>query len=168
MLRLIAISFFVLTAYVGLQALRDLLTRTEPRESVPGIALAALSLVVMPALAIAKRRTGRSMASAPLSADSAETMLCALLSLILLVGLLLNANGWMVVGRPDRCDRDRCPRVWRRTRGMAGRVPGSGPAVRNSSRAAAHIHYLRVVTRSVMTPLWPGAPRDRCGGFRNV
>lgn len=94
-LRLIAISFFVLTAYVGIEAGRDLLIRAEPSESVPGIALAALSLVVMPLLAIAKRRTGAAMGSAPLVADSAETMLCALLSLILLVGLLLNATvGW--------------------------------------------------------------------------
>jgi divalent metal cation (Fe/Co/Zn/Cd) transporter len=94
-LRLIAISFFVLTAYVGIEAVRDLLIRAEPKESVPGIVVATLSLVVMPTLAIAKRRTGKAMASAPLVADSAETMLCALLSLILLVGLLLNATvGW--------------------------------------------------------------------------
>ena len=94
-LRLIALSFFVLCVYVGGEAVRDLLRHAEPRESTPGIALAALSLVVMPALAIAKRRTGRAMGSAPLIADSAETMLCALLSLILLVGLLLNATvGW--------------------------------------------------------------------------
>ena len=94
-LRLIAISFFVLTAYVGFQAVRDLLTRAEPHESVPGIVLAAISLVVMPLLAIAKRRTGQAMSNAPLIADAAETMLCSLLSLILLVGLLLNATaGW--------------------------------------------------------------------------
>ena len=94
-LRLIAISFFVLTAYVGSQAVRDLLTRAEPHESVPGIVLAAMSLVVMPLLAIAKRRTGEAMGNAPLIADAAETMLCSLLSLILLVGLLLNATaGW--------------------------------------------------------------------------
>jgi divalent metal cation (Fe/Co/Zn/Cd) transporter len=94
-LRLIAISFFVLAAYVGIEAVRDLLIRAEPRESMPGIALAALSLVVMPLLAIAKRRTGVAMGSAPLIADAAETMLCSLLSLILLVGLLLNATvGW--------------------------------------------------------------------------
>jgi divalent metal cation (Fe/Co/Zn/Cd) transporter len=94
-MRLIALSFFVLTAYVGIEAVRDLLIRAEPTESAPGIALAALSLVVMPLLAIAKRRTGVAMGSAPLIADSAETMLCALLSLILLIGLLLNATvGW--------------------------------------------------------------------------
>ncbi len=71
-LRLIAISFFVLTAYVVIEAGRDLLIQAEPSESVPGIALAALSLVVMPLLAFAKRRTGVAMGSAPLIADSAE------------------------------------------------------------------------------------------------
>jgi divalent metal cation (Fe/Co/Zn/Cd) transporter len=94
-LRLIAISFFVLTAYVGFQAIADLLNGAASHESVPGIILAAVSLVVMPVLAIAKRRTGIAMGNDPLIADSAETMLCSLLSLILLVGLLLNATvGW--------------------------------------------------------------------------
>jgi divalent metal cation (Fe/Co/Zn/Cd) transporter len=94
-LRLIAISFFVLTVYVGFQAVFDLFTRAEPHGSLPGIVLASVSLVVMPLLAIAKRRIGVAMGSAPLIADSAETMLCSLLSLILLVGLLLNATvGW--------------------------------------------------------------------------
>jgi divalent metal cation (Fe/Co/Zn/Cd) transporter len=94
-LRLIAISFFVLTAYVGFEAVRDLLTRAEPRESTPGIVLAAVSVIAMPVLAIAKRRTGEAIGSAVLVAEAAETMLCSLLSLILLVGLVLNATvGW--------------------------------------------------------------------------
>jgi divalent metal cation (Fe/Co/Zn/Cd) transporter len=94
-LRLIAISFFALTAYVGFQAVRDLLIRAEPQESIPGIVLASASLVFMPLLAIAKRRTGEAMADAALVADAAETWLCAMLSLILLVGLVLNATvGW--------------------------------------------------------------------------
>lgn len=85
----------MLTAYVGSEAVRDLVIRAESRESAPGIALAAVSLMVMPLLALAKRRTGVAMGSAPLVADSEETMLCALLSLILFVGLLLNASvGW--------------------------------------------------------------------------
>ncbi len=61
----------------------------------PGIVLAGVSLVVMPILARAKRRTGQAMGSATLVADAAETMRCAFLSLILLIGLLLNASvGW--------------------------------------------------------------------------
>ncbi len=94
-LRLIAVSFFVLAAYVLFESARDLIVRAEPRESVPGIILAAVSLGVMPLLARAKRKTGQAMGSATLVADAAETMLCSLLSLILLLGLVLNATaGW--------------------------------------------------------------------------
>lgn len=94
-LRLIAVSFFVLAAYVTFESVRDLVGHAEPGESVPGIVLAALSLVVMPVLAVVKRRTGEAMGSATLIADAAETMLCSLLSLVLLVGLVLNATvGW--------------------------------------------------------------------------
>ena len=94
-LRLIAISFFVLTAYVIFESARDLLVRAEPRASIPGIVLALVSLTVMPLLARAKRKTGKALGSATLVADAAETMLCALLSAILLAGLVLNATlGW--------------------------------------------------------------------------
>jgi divalent metal cation (Fe/Co/Zn/Cd) transporter len=94
-LRLIAVSFFALAVYVSFESVRDLVTHAEPAESVPGIALALVSLAVMPLLARAKRRTGEAMGSPTLVADAAETMLCSLLSLILLIGLLLNAVvGW--------------------------------------------------------------------------
>jgi divalent metal cation (Fe/Co/Zn/Cd) transporter len=91
-LRLIAISFFALAAYVTVEAVRDLIVGSEAAESVVGIVLAAISLAVMPVLAIAKRRTGRRLASATLLADATETLLCSYLSAILLVGLLLNAT----------------------------------------------------------------------------
>jgi divalent metal cation (Fe/Co/Zn/Cd) transporter len=91
-LRLIAISFFLLAAYVTVEALRDLIVGSEAEESAVGIALAAVSLAVMPAPAIAKRRTGRQLGSATLLADATETLLCSYLSAILLVGLLLNAT----------------------------------------------------------------------------
>jgi divalent metal cation (Fe/Co/Zn/Cd) transporter len=94
-LKLIAGSFFLFAAYVAAQALWDLIARSEPSESVPGIVLAALSLVVMPVLAIAKRRVGRRMSSRTVVADSGQTMLCSYLSAILLVGLVANATlGW--------------------------------------------------------------------------
>lgn len=89
-LRLIAISFFALAAYVVVEAGRDLLLGAEPGHSPVGVALAATSLVVMPALGLAKRRTGQRLGSAPLIADSAETLLCVSLSAILLAGLVLN------------------------------------------------------------------------------
>jgi divalent metal cation (Fe/Co/Zn/Cd) transporter len=94
-LRLIAASFFVLAVYVTTQSIHDLVVGSEAAESDVGIALAAVSLVVMPALAIMKRRVGREMGSRTLVADSTETLLCSYLSAILLAGLVLNAAvGW--------------------------------------------------------------------------
>jgi divalent metal cation (Fe/Co/Zn/Cd) transporter len=94
-LRLIALSFFALAAYVVVEAGRDLLVGAEAEWSLVGIALAATSLLVMPALGLAKRRTGQRLGSPTLVADSAETLLCAYLSAILLAGLVLNATlGW--------------------------------------------------------------------------
>lgn len=95
-LRLIAIGFFVLATYVVAEAARDLfLVDSRAAESRVGIVLAALSLAVMPALAIAKRRTATALGSPTLRADAAETMLCSWLSATLLGGLLLNATvGW--------------------------------------------------------------------------
>jgi divalent metal cation (Fe/Co/Zn/Cd) transporter len=94
-LRLIAVSFFVLAAYVTVEAVRDVFMRSEAQESTIGIVLAAVSLVVMPMLAVAKRRTGKEMGSATLIADSTQTLLCSYLSAILLAGLALNALvGW--------------------------------------------------------------------------
>jgi divalent metal cation (Fe/Co/Zn/Cd) transporter len=94
-LRLIAISFFVLAVYVSIEAVRDLFIQSEAAQSTVGIILAAVSLLVMPLLAIAKRQTGRQLDSPTLLADAMETLLCSYLSAILLVGLLLNATiGW--------------------------------------------------------------------------
>ncbi|MEJ5256200.1 MAG: cation transporter [Acidimicrobiales bacterium] len=94
-LKLIAGSFFLFAAYVTGQALWDLVARAQPEESVPGIVLAACSLVVMPVLAIAKRRLGRRMASRTVVADGGQTLLCSYLSAVLLVGLVANAAlGW--------------------------------------------------------------------------
>lgn len=94
-LRLIGLSFFALAAYITFEAGRDLLGGSDADTSTVGIALAALSLIVMPLLARAKRRTGERLGSRALIAESAETQLCAYLSAILLAGLLLRATvGW--------------------------------------------------------------------------
>ncbi len=94
-LRLIAVSFFVLAAYVVVESARDLAAGAAAGESLVGIALAAVSLLLMPALGFAKRRTGRLLGSKTLVADAAETLLCAALSAVLLTGLGLNALfGW--------------------------------------------------------------------------
>jgi divalent metal cation (Fe/Co/Zn/Cd) transporter len=95
-LRLIAVTFFVLAAYVVVGAGRDLLgAGGEAGGSTVGIVLAALSLAVMPTLAWAKRRTALALDSPTLRADAQETLLCAWLSAALLAGLALNvAFGW--------------------------------------------------------------------------
>jgi divalent metal cation (Fe/Co/Zn/Cd) transporter len=94
-LRLIGVSFFALAAYVGVSSVRTLLGASEPATSVVGIAVAAASLVIMPFLSWAQRRTGRALGSGSVVADSKQTLLCTYLSAVLLAGLLLNAFlGW--------------------------------------------------------------------------
>jgi divalent metal cation (Fe/Co/Zn/Cd) transporter len=94
-LRLMAVSFFALAAYVGLESVRALVGGHAPDPSPVGIALAAASLVVMPFLSWAQRRTGRALGSNAVVADSTQTLLCTYLSAVLLVGLVLNATlGW--------------------------------------------------------------------------
>ncbi|SEG07447.1 Cation efflux family protein [Saccharopolyspora kobensis] len=94
-LKVIAVSFFALAAYVTVESARSLLGAESADHSTVGIVLAALSLVIMPGLSCAQRRTGRELGSASAVADSKQTLLCTYLSGVLLVGLLLNsAFGW--------------------------------------------------------------------------
>jgi len=94
-LRVIALSFFALAAYVTVESVRTLFGAAEPEHSTVGIVLAALSLVVMPFLSAAQRQAGRELGSASAVADSRQTLLCTYLSAVLLVGLLLNSLfGW--------------------------------------------------------------------------
>ena len=94
-LRLIALSFFGLAAYVGFESTRGLLGQHESDTSRIGIGLAIASLVVMPLLSYAQRRTGKALNSNAVVADSTQTLLCTYLSAVLLIGLLLNATlGW--------------------------------------------------------------------------
>jgi divalent metal cation (Fe/Co/Zn/Cd) transporter len=94
-LRIVGVSFVLLAAYVAVEAIRSLWLREHPGESIPGIVIAALSLMVMPLLARAKRRVASGINSGALHADSRQTDICAYLSAILLGGLILNAVfGW--------------------------------------------------------------------------
>ncbi len=94
-LRVIGALFIGLAVYIAADAGMALLRREAPNESTVGIVLAALSLIVMPLLARAKRRVAIRMGSGALAAEAKQTSLCAYLSAILLGGLLLNAIlGW--------------------------------------------------------------------------
>lgn len=94
-LKIVGVSFIVLAAYVAYDAASSLIRREPPEASYVGITLAAISLVVMPLLARAKRRVAAGLGSRALEADSRQTDICAYLSAILLGGLLLNALlGW--------------------------------------------------------------------------
>jgi divalent metal cation (Fe/Co/Zn/Cd) transporter len=89
--QLIAISFFVLAAYVGVEAIRTLIAGDHPEASWVGIGLAAFTAPTMPLLALAKRRVGNRLGSAATVQEGVQNMVCAYLSVALLVGLLANA-----------------------------------------------------------------------------
>jgi divalent metal cation (Fe/Co/Zn/Cd) transporter len=93
--RLIGVTFFALAAYLTVQSIRDLVTQARPGQSIPGLAVTAAALVVMPVLAVAKRSTGQVLGNRTLVADSAETAFCAFTSAAALLGVGLNAwLGW--------------------------------------------------------------------------
>jgi divalent metal cation (Fe/Co/Zn/Cd) transporter len=93
--RLIAVTFFALAAYLTVEGIRDLAGHARPGQPVAGLAVTATALAVMPLLAAAKRRTGRQLGNRTLIADSAETAFCALTSAATLLGVGLNALlGW--------------------------------------------------------------------------
>jgi divalent metal cation (Fe/Co/Zn/Cd) transporter len=93
--KMIAASFYVLAAYISVEALRALVASDEPGTSWVGIGLAAVTAVTMPLLANAKRRVGQRLQSSATVKEGAQNMVCAYLSVALLAGLLLNASaGW--------------------------------------------------------------------------
>ena len=94
-LGVIGVCFLALTAYVTVDATRSLILRSAPEESILGIIIAAVSLVVMPLLARAKRQVAATLASRAIKAEARQTDICMYLSAILLGGLGLNALfGW--------------------------------------------------------------------------
>jgi len=93
--QLIAVSFYVLAAFVAVESVRTLIDGIHPSTSWVGIALAAFTAVTMPLLAVAKRRVGHRLSSSATVKEASQTQLCAYLSVALLVGLLANAlAGW--------------------------------------------------------------------------
>lgn len=94
-LRVVGVTFLLLAAYVLVQSAWTLWARSAPAESPLGIALAAVSLVVMPLVSWGKLRAAAALGSAALRAEAKETLACAYLSLTLLLGLVANAAaGW--------------------------------------------------------------------------
>jgi divalent metal cation (Fe/Co/Zn/Cd) transporter len=94
-LRVIGVCFLALAAYIAVDASRSLIGRAAPERSLFGIVIAAVSLIVMPLLARAKRRVGDALASRAIRAEARQTDICMYLSAILLGGLGLNALfGW--------------------------------------------------------------------------
>jgi cation diffusion facilitator family transporter len=92
---IVALTFFLLAAYIAYEGIGALVSREEPETSPVGLVLSAVSLAIMPVLAYAKQRTGDQMDSRALVADSIETWVCSYLSLSLLAGVGLHALfGW--------------------------------------------------------------------------
>ena len=93
--QLIAFTYFLLAAYVAVESVRDLVGGNEPGVSWVGIALAAVTAPTMPLLARAKRKVGYALGSAATVGEGGQNMICAYLSIALLIGLLANALiGW--------------------------------------------------------------------------
>jgi divalent metal cation (Fe/Co/Zn/Cd) transporter len=94
-LRIVGVGFFALAVYITYESVSDLTGKTAPKHSIPGIALACVSLIVMPILSHAKKKVGHALNSAAMKADARQTDFCVYLSGILLAGLVLNAGlGW--------------------------------------------------------------------------
>jgi divalent metal cation (Fe/Co/Zn/Cd) transporter len=90
-LKIVGTCFLVLAAYITYESAEDLWSKKASEQSIPGIILACVSLVVMPLLSRAKRKVGRALSSVAMHADAKQTEFCTYLSAILLAGLLLNA-----------------------------------------------------------------------------
>jgi divalent metal cation (Fe/Co/Zn/Cd) transporter len=119
--QLIAASYALLVAYIGVEAVRDLLGSHHPGVSWVGIGLAAFTAPTMPLLARAKRNVGRKLNSSATVSEASQNMICAYLSIALLVGAARERAVRLVVGRPDRRARDRGGRGQGRRRRLARR-----------------------------------------------
>jgi len=88
--KFVSVTFFILGGYVLFQSVKKLVFKEIPDPSVPGIIIAVVSLIVMPVLSFQKLTIGKAIRSEALIADSKETLVCAFLSVALLLGLGLN------------------------------------------------------------------------------
>ncbi len=89
-IKLVGYSFFVLGAYVLFESVKKLYLQEHPEQSLAGIIIALLSLLIMPVLFYLKYQTGKALNSKGLVADSKQTLACVMMSVALLLGLGLN------------------------------------------------------------------------------
>jgi divalent metal cation (Fe/Co/Zn/Cd) transporter len=89
-IRIVAISLVLLCAYVLISSVYGLLTHSRPESSVIGIVVSAAALLIMPYLALNKRRISKRIDSAALAGDAANSITCAIMAGTVLVGLVLN------------------------------------------------------------------------------
>jgi divalent metal cation (Fe/Co/Zn/Cd) transporter len=94
--RAVAVSFFLLAPYIAVEAIRALAGSQHPDSSVLGIVVTASSVVLMPALGLAKRRLGEQLGSGATAGEGTQNLLCAAQGAAVLVGLAANslAGGW--------------------------------------------------------------------------
>jgi hypothetical protein len=165
-LRLIGGTFFALAAYLTVESITDLTSQHRPEQSLAGIAVTAAALVVMPLLALAKRRTGQQLSNQALIADAAESAFCAFTSAAALLGIGLNA--WLITQRrqvppaapagqlPGRSRAARPGRVAPRP-AAASQTVSCGPCTRNSA-----IHEMPMtLPPATVTRRSPGSPLPR-------
>jgi divalent metal cation (Fe/Co/Zn/Cd) transporter len=96
----VAVSFFLLAPYIAVEAIRGLATGAHPETSILGIAVTASSVVLMPALGIAKRRLGEQLGSGATASEGTQNLLCAAQGAAVLLGLAANAaiGAWWLDG----------------------------------------------------------------------
>jgi hypothetical protein len=159
--RLIGVTFFALAVYLTVGGIRDLAGQARPQQSIPGLAVTAAALIVMPLLAVAKRRTGNALGNRTLIADSAETAFCALISAATLLGVGLNAwLGWWadpVAAWLSPAWRSR--RAWKpgkttadhgsRLTTQAARRPRPCPCISPAIRESLRVHTICFMSQTV-------------------
>ncbi|MCD1143892.1 cation transporter [Kocuria sp. LUK] len=90
-LRLVAVTFFILAAYVTYEGIQSLIEGETPESSPVSIIILVASLIIMPVLAAAKKKVGTALGDQLILADAAETKICVLLSISTLAGLIIFA-----------------------------------------------------------------------------
>ena len=116
--RLVAISFFILSAYILYESIYKLYFKEVTEPSIPGLIIIIMSVIIMPVLFYLKYKTGRSLGSKSLIADSKETLACLFLSVAVLSRNSAEFSDRFLAGRSDRGDPNRCLSCDRRNKDL--------------------------------------------------